>query len=66
MATDMQMPEYTVTEGSGVVTKVIQREGTFYVEVRTAGWVEIAGATYGWDTVITDIPLHRLSEPTEL
>lgn len=66
MATDMQIPEYTVTEGSGVVTKVIQREGAFYVEVRTAGWVEIAGTTYGWDTVVKDISLHRLSEPTEL
>jgi hypothetical protein len=55
-----------VTEGSAVVHKVIHKEGTFFVEVRTSGWVEIEGAIYGWDTVIKDIPLHRISEPTEL
>jgi hypothetical protein len=62
----MHIPEYKVMEGSAVVHKIIHKEGTFFVEVRTSGWVEIEGAIYGWDTVVKDIPLHRISEPTEL
>ena len=64
--TAMHIPEYKVTEGSAVVHTVTHKEGTFFVEVRTSGWVEIEGVIYGWDTVVKDIPLHRISEPTEL
>ena len=58
------MPEWNVTEGSGVVRKVTYTDGTFSVEVRTSGWVELVGTIYDRDTVVKDIPLRRLSEPT--
>ena len=62
MATATQSPEYKIIEDSAGVYKVSQREGKFYIEVRTSGWAEIDGQIYSWDTVATDIPVNRLSE----
>jgi len=62
MATATQSPEYTIIEDSTGVQHVSQKDGQFYIEVRTSGWAEIDGKVYSWDTVATDIPLHRLSE----
>ena len=61
MATATQSPEYKIIENSAGVHKVSQREGKFYIEVRTSGWAEIDGKVYSWDTVAKDIPVHRLS-----
>jgi hypothetical protein len=66
MAIERHMSEYNVTAGSGVVDQVTHKDGTFSVEVRTSGWVEMARTIYGWDTVVTAIPPRRLSEPMAL
>jgi hypothetical protein len=62
MATATQSPEYKIIEDSAGVHKVSQREGKFYIDVRTSGWAEIDGQVYSWDTVAKDIPVNRLSE----
>jgi hypothetical protein len=61
MATETQSPEYKIIEDSAGVHHVSQRDGTFYIDVRTSGWAEIDGQVYSWDTVAKDIPVHRLS-----
>jgi hypothetical protein len=61
MATEMQSPEYKIIEDSAGVQHVSQKDGKFYIEVRTSGWAEIDGNVYSWDTVAQDIPLHRIS-----
>ena len=53
---------YTIIEDSAGVHQVVQKDGQFYMAVRTSGWAEIEGKVYSWDTVATDIPLYRLSE----
>ena len=62
MATETQSPEYKILEDSAGVQHVSQKDGKFYIEVRTTGWAEIDGKVYSWDTVAHDIPLHRLSD----
>lgn len=62
MATETQSPEYKVIEESVVVHRVAQKDGEFYVEVRTSGWVQIDGKVYAWETVAKDIPLKRISD----
>ena len=62
MATATQSPEYKIIEDSAGVQHVSQKEGKFYIEVRTSGWAEIEGQVYSWDTVAKDIPVNRLSE----
>jgi hypothetical protein len=62
MATETQSPEYKIIEDSAGVHQVSQKEGKFYIEVRTSGWAEIEGKVYSWDTVAKDIPVNRLSE----
>jgi len=62
MATATQFPEYKIIEDSAGVQHVSQKEGKFYIEVRTSGWAEIDGQVYSWDTVAKDIPVNRLSE----
>jgi hypothetical protein len=62
MATETQSPEYKIIEDSAGVHHVSQKEGKFYIEVRTSGWAEIDGQVYSWDTVAKDIPVNRLSE----
>jgi hypothetical protein len=62
MATETQSPEYKIIEDSAGVQHVSQKEGKFYIEVRTSGWAEIEGHVYSWDTVAKDIPVNRLSE----
>jgi hypothetical protein len=62
MATETPSPEYKIIEDSADVQYVSQKEGKFYIEVRTSGWAEIEGKVYSWDTVAKDIPVNRLSE----
>jgi hypothetical protein len=62
MPTETQSPEYKILEDSAGVQHVSQKDGKFYIEVRTSGWAEIDGKVYSWDTVAQDIPLHRISE----
>ena len=62
MVTATQSPAYKIIEDSAGVHKVSQKEGKFYIEVRTSGWAEIDGQIYSWDTVAKDIPVNRLSE----
>jgi hypothetical protein len=61
MATATPSPEYKIIEDSASVQHVSQKEGKFYIEVRTSGWAEIDGKVYSWDTVAKDIPVNRLS-----
>jgi hypothetical protein len=62
MPTETQSPEYKILEDSAGVQHVSQKDGKFYIEVRTSGWAEIDGKVYSWDTVAQDIPLHRISD----
>ena len=62
MATATPSPEYKIIEDSAGVQHVSQKEGKFYIEVRTSGWAEIDGKVYSWDTVAKDIPVTCLSE----
>jgi hypothetical protein len=62
MVTATPSPAYTIIEDSAGVHQVFQREGKFYIEVRTSGWAVIDGHVYSWDTVAKDIPMHCLSE----
>ena len=62
MVTETQSPEYKIIEDSAGVHHVSQKDGKFYIDVRTSGWAEIDGKVYSWDTVAKDIPLHRISD----
>jgi hypothetical protein len=62
MATETQSPEYKIIEDSAGVHHVSQKDGKFYIDVRTSGWAEIDGQVYSWDTVAKDIPLHRIGD----
>ena len=62
MATETQAPEYKIIEDSAGVHHVSQKDGKFYIAVRTSGWAEIDGKVYSWDAVATDIPLNRISD----
>jgi hypothetical protein len=62
MATETQSLEYKIIEDGAGVHQVSQKDGKFYIEVRTSGWAEIEGKVYSWDTVAKDIPLHRISD----
>ena len=46
MATETQSPEYKIIEDSAGVHHVSQKDGTFYIDVRTSGWAEIDGQVY--------------------
>ena len=62
MATATQSPEYRIIEDSAGVHHISQKDGTFYIDVRTSGWAEIDGKVYSWDTVAKNIPLHRIGD----
>ena len=66
MATATPSPEYTIIEDSAGVQHVSQKEGKFYIEVRTSGWTEIDGKIYSWDTVANKPGHNILSAGAEL